>query len=96
MCVFSGLIYIDSIILLRRIDQNLEKTLESALDCKDNKPVNPKRNQPWTFFERTVVEAGAPILWPPDAKSSLIGKNSNAGKDWRQKEKGAAEDKIVR
>ena len=63
----------------------LEKTLESPLDCKENKPVNPKGNQPWLFIGRTVAEAEAPILWPPDA-----------GKDWKQKKKGAAEDEMVR
>ena len=66
----------------------LEKTLESALDYKDIKPVNPKGNQPLIFIERTDVEAEAPILWPPDAKSWLIWKDPNAGKDWRQREKG--------
>ena len=64
----------------------LKKTLESSLDCKEIKPVNPKGNQPWIFIGRTDAEA--PILWPPDAKSWLIGKDSDAGKDWRQKEKG--------
>ena len=72
-----------------------EKTLESPLDCKDIKPVHPKGNQPWIFIGRTDVEAEAPILWPPDAKSWLIGKDPDAGKDWRQKEKGMTEDKTV-
>ena len=66
----------------------LEKTLESPLDCKDIKPVNPKGNQPWIFIERIDVEAEAPIVWPPDAKSWLIWKDPDAGKDWRQREKG--------
>ena len=64
------------------------KTLESPLDCKEIQPVHPKGNQPWTFIGRTDVEAKAPILWPPDAKSQLTGGNSDAGKDWGQEEKG--------
>ena len=71
----------------------LEKTLESLLDCKINS-VNPKGNQPWVFIGRTDAEA--PILWPPDAKNCLIGKAPDAGKDWRQKDKRAAEDEIDR
>ena len=71
----------------------LEKTLESPLDCKEIKPVHPKRNQPWMFIGRTDAEA--PILWPPDAKSQLIGKDPDAGKDWRQEEKGTTEDEMV-
>ena len=59
----------------------LEKTLESPLDCKDIKPVNPKGNQPSIFIERTDAEAEAPILWPPDVKSQLTGKDPDAGKD---------------
>ena len=74
----------------------LEKTLESPLDCKEIKPVNPKRNQPWICIGRTDAEAEAPKLWPPDAKSLLIGKDPDAGKDWTLKEKGATEDKMVR
>ena len=74
----------------------LEKTLESPLDCKEIKSVNPKGNQLWIFIERTDAEAEAPILWPPDAKSQLIGKDPDAGKDWRQEEKGAIEDEMVR
>ena len=66
----------------------LDKTLESLLDCKKIKPVNPKGNQPWIFIGRTDVEAEAPILWPPDAKSWLNGKDPDAGKDWGQEEKG--------
>ena len=66
----------------------LEKTLESLLDYKEIKPVNPKGNQPWIFIGRTDAEAEAPILWPPDAKSLLIGKYSDAGKGWRQEERG--------
>ena len=74
----------------------LEKTLESPLDCKEIKPVNPKWNQPWIFIGRTIAEAEAPILWPPDAKNGPIGKAPDSGKDWKQKEKGAAEDEMVR
>ena len=70
------------------------KTLESPLDCKEIKPVNPKGNQPWIFIGRTDAEAEALILWPPDAKRELIGKDSDAGKDWRQK--GKSEDEMVR
>ena len=74
----------------------LEKTLESPLDCKEIKPVNPKGNQPWIFIGRTGAKAEASILWPPDAKSHLIGKDPDAGKDWRQNEKRATEDEMVR
>ena len=73
----------------------LEKILESPLDCKELKPVNPKRNQPWIFIGRTDAEAEASILWPPDAKIQLIEKDSDAGKDWRQEGKGMTEDKMV-
>ena len=69
----------------------LEKTLESPLDCKKIKPVNPKGNQLWIFIGRTDAETEAPILWPPDAKSRLIGKAPDEGKDWGQEEKGVAE-----
>ena len=71
----------------------LEKTLGSPLDCKEIKPVNPKVNQPWKLIGRTDAEA--PILWPPDAKNWLIGKDPDAGKDWGQKEKGVTEDEMV-
>ena len=73
----------------------LEKTLENPLDSKEIKPVNSKGNQPWIFIRRTDAEAEALILWPPDVKSRLIGKDSDAGKGWRQKGKGAAEDEMV-
>ena len=73
----------------------LEKTLESPLDYKEIHPVNPKRNQSWIFIERTDAEAEAPILWPPDMKNWLIGKDPDAGKDWRQEEKGMTEDEMV-
>ena len=66
----------------------LEKTLESPLDSKEIKPVNPKGNQAWIFTERPDAEAKAPILWPPDAKNRLHKKDPRAGKDWGQEEKG--------
>ena len=65
----------------------LEKTLGSPLDSKEIKPVNPKGNQPWIFIRRTEAEAAAPILWPPDAKIWLIGKDPDAGKDWGQEKR---------
>ena len=73
----------------------LEKTLESLLDCKEIKTVNPKGNQPWIFIRRTDAEAEAPILWPPDEKNWLIWKDPDAGKDWKQEEKGKTEDEMV-
>ena len=73
----------------------LEKTLESPLECKEIKPVNPKGNQSWIFIGRTDVEAETPIIWPPDAKSWLIWKDPGAWKDWRQEEKGTTQDEIV-
>ena len=73
----------------------LEKTPESPLDCKEIKPIHPKGNQSWIFIGRTDTEAEAPILWPPDVKNWLIGKDPNAGKDWRQEEKGTTEDEMV-
>ena len=73
----------------------LEKTLESPLDCKEIKPVNPKGNQPWVFIRRTDAEAETPVFWPPDVKSWLIRKDPDAGKDWRQEEKGMTEDEMV-
>ena len=74
----------------------LEKTLESPLDCKEIPPVHPKGDQSWVFIGRTDVEAETPILWPPDAKSWLIWKDPDAGKDWGQEEKGTTEDEMVR
>ena len=75
----------------------LEKTPESPLDSKEIQPVNPKVNHPWIFTGRTDAEAEteAPIVWPPDAKSQLIGKDPDAGKDWRQKEKRPIEDEML-
>ena len=74
----------------------LEKTLESPFDCKEIQPVHPKGDQSWVFIGRTDVEAETLILWPPDAKNRLIGKDPDAGKDWRREEKGTTEDKMVR
>ena len=73
----------------------LEKTLESPLDCKEIKPVNPKGNQSWIFIGRTDAEAEASILWPPDAKIQLIRKDPDAGNDCGKEEKGATEDEMV-
>ena len=73
----------------------LEKTLESPLDCREIQSVHPKGNRSWVFIGRTDVEAETPILWPPDAKSWLIGKDPEAGKDWGQEEKGMTEDEMV-
>ena len=73
----------------------LKNTLESLLDCKEIQPVNPKGNQPWIFIARTDAEVEAPIVWPPDVKSWLNGKDPDAGKDWRWEEKGATEDAMV-
>ena len=72
-----------------------EETLESPLDSKEIKPVNPKGNQLWTFTERTYAEDEAPILWPLDAKSQLIGKDSDAGKDWGQEENRVTQNEMV-
>ena len=74
----------------------LEKTPESLLDSKEIKPVDPKVNQSLIFIGRTDAKAEAPTLWPPDVKSRFIGKDPDDGKDWRQKEKGATEDEMVR
>ena len=73
----------------------LEKTLESPLDCKEIQPVHPKGYQSWICSGRTDAEAETPILWPPDVKSWLIWKDPDAGKDWRQEEKGMTEDEMV-
>ena len=75
----------------------MEKTLESPSDCKEIKPVNPKGDQSWIFFGRTdaEAEAEAPMLLPPDVKNWLIRKDLDAGKDWKQEEKGMTEDKII-
>ena len=73
----------------------LEKTLESLLDCKEVKPVNPKGDQSWIVIGRTDAEAETPIFWPPDVKNWLIGKDPDAGKDWGQEEKGMTKHKMV-
>ena len=73
----------------------LEKTLESPLDCKEIQPVHPKGNQSWMFIGRMDSEAGTPVLWPPDAKSWLIWKDPDAGKDWSWEEKGTTEDEMI-
>ena len=73
----------------------LEKTLDSPLDCKEIQPVHPKENQSWIFIGRTGVEAETPIFWPPDAKNWLIWKDPDAGNDWGQEEKGMTEDEMV-
>ena len=73
----------------------LEKTLESPLDGKEIQPVHPKGDQSWMFIGRTDAEAETPILWPPDMKSWLIGKDPDAGRDWGQEEKGTTEDEMV-
>ena len=73
----------------------LEKTLESPLDWKEVKAVNRKRNQPWIYIGRTDTEAEAPILWPPDEKSLLFGKDPDSGKDWGRKRRGLPEDEVV-
>ena len=69
----------------------LKKTLENPLDCKEIQPVNPKGNESWIFIGRTDAEAETPILWAPDVKNWLIWKDPDAGKDWRQEEKGSTE-----
>ena len=74
----------------------LEKTFESPLDSKEIKPVNPKENQFWIVIGRTDAEVDAPIIWPPNAKNWLIGKDPDAGQDWRQKEKETTEHEMVR
>ena len=72
----------------------LEKTLESPLDCKEIKSVNLKGNQPWIFIWKT--DADAPTLWPSDVKTWFTGMDPDAGEDWRQKEKGVAEDEMIK
>ena len=82
----------------RRIDAFellLEKTLESPLDCKEVQPVHSKGDQLWDFFRGNDAEAETPVLWPPHAKSELIGKDSDAGRDWEQEEKGRTEDEMA-
>ena len=73
----------------------LEKTPESPLDCKEIQTVHSEGNQPWDFFGRDDAKAETAGLWPPDAKSRLIGKDSDAGRDWGQEEKGMTEDEMA-
>ena len=73
----------------------LKKTLESPLDCREIKPVSPEGNQSWIFIGRTDDEAEAPLFWPPNEKSWLIGKDPDAEKDWRREEKGTIKDEMV-
>jgi len=73
----------------------LEKTLESPLDCQEIQPVHSEGDQPWDFFGRNDAKAETPVLWPPHVKSWLIGKNSDAGRDWGQEEKGKTEDEMA-
>ena len=73
----------------------LEKTLESPLDCKGIQPVYPKGDQSWVFIGRTDAEAETPILWLPHAKNSLLGKDSESGRDWGQEQKGMTEDEMA-
>ena len=97
---YTGAISVNTALFLQSFHINirrrlmLEKTLESPLDCKEIQPVHPKGNS-WIFIGRTDGEAETPILWPPDVKSWLIGKDPDAGKDWRQEEKGTTEDEMV-
>ena len=73
----------------------LEKTLESPLYCKEIQPVHSEGDRPWDFYGRNDAKAEAPVLWPPHAKSRLIRKDSDAGRDWGQKEKGTKEDEMA-
>ena len=73
----------------------LEKTLERPLDCKEIQPVHSEGDQPWDVFGRNDAKAETPVLWPPNAKSRPIGKDSDAGRDWGQEEKGMTEDEMV-
>ena len=73
----------------------LEKTLECPLVCKEIRPVHSEGDQPWDFFGRNDAKAETPVLWPPHAKHWLIGKDSDAGRDWRQEEKGTTEDEMA-
>ena len=73
----------------------LEKTLESPWDCEEIQPINSKGDKPWDFFGGNGAKAETPVLWPPHAKSCLIGKDSDAGRDWGQEEKGTIEDEMA-
>ena len=81
--------------MLLSINVVLEKDFESPLDCKEIQPVHPKGSQSWIVIGRTAAEAETPILWAPDAKSWLIWKDPDAGRDWRQEETGMTEDETV-
>ena len=87
--------YFWTVVLEKTLESPLEKTLESPLDCKEIQPVHPKGDQSWIFMGQTDVEAETPILWSPDVKSWLIGKDPDAGKDWEQEEKGTTEYEMV-
>ena len=93
VCLFICIICVEVLQTFQNVV--LEETLESPLGYKEIMPVNPKENQPWIFIGRTDAEAEAPILWPPDVKSWLIGKDPDAGKYCRQEEKWVTEDEIV-
>ena len=80
---------------LMLLNCGVEKTLESPLDCKEIQPVHSEEHQPWDFFVSNDAKAETPLLWPPHAKSWLIGKDSDAGRDWGQEEKGTTEDEMV-
>src|SRR5574337_184286 len=73
----------------------LEKTLEGPLDCKEIQPVHSEGDQPWDFFGRNDAKAETPVLWPPHVKSRLIGKDSDAGRNWGQEEKGMTENEMA-
>ena len=92
---FGGNFWMFSSLLYTQVELWCWRTLESPLDSKEFRPVNPKGNQSWIFIGRIDVEAEAPILWPPDEKSWLVGKDPDVGKVWRQEEKGITEDGMV-
>ena len=93
MCAFQQVHYHSVCYILPEVV--LEKTLESPLDCKEIQPVPSDRDQPWDFFGRNDAKAETPVLWPPHAKSWLIGKASDTGRDWGQEEKGTTEDEMA-
>ena len=106
VCLVKAMVFSSSHVWMRELDYEeswvlmnwwfwtvvLEKTLESPLDCKEIQPVHPKGSESWIFIGRTDAEAETPILWPPDVKNWLIGKDPDAGKDWRREKKGMTED----
>ena len=109
VCLVKGMVFSSSHVSMWELDSKeswvpmnwcfwtvvLEKTLERPLDCKEIQPVHPKGDQSWVFIGRTYARAETPILWPPHAKSWLIWKDPDAGKDWGQEEKGMTEDEMV-